>query len=57
MWRDRVDVPSECTIVEATEWIGQSVGQKKSVAGGSQESKGNTQKETRKESQRPVGNP
>ena len=38
-----MDVPSECTIVKTTEWVGQSVGQKRSVAGGSQESK-NTQK-------------
>jgi hypothetical protein len=42
VWRDRVDVPSKCTIVETTEWVGQSVGQKKSVAGGSQEGKNNT---------------
>jgi hypothetical protein len=46
LWRDRVDVLSECTIVQTIEEVGLAYRQKKGVVSGSGSGKGkdNTQK-------------
>ena len=47
MWRDRVDVPSKCTIVKTTEWVRPAYRQRNGVADDSRQSK--TTKKTYKE--------
>jgi hypothetical protein len=47
LWRDRIDVPSRCTIVKTIEWVGPTYGQRKDVVGGSGQ----------KQSQHPIKRP